>query len=128
MGLSLPDKAAAFCREMADSNLAELFRRHNAEEMFSRATAALRDGRIDSALETDLDALDALVRRTEGHGLYSPAMRGYESWPGTGPGKGALWWACPDGRCAGRGRVRPGQQPPVCTATGQALEPEPFRE
>lgn len=128
MGLSLPEKAAAFCRELADDSLRDLFKRENAEEAFSRAAAALREGRIDGVLEADLDTLDAIMRDADGEGLYPSATRGYEPWPGADPGKGALWWACPDRRCAGRGRVRPRQQPPVCSATGKPLGQEPLRE
>jgi hypothetical protein len=91
---------------------------------FERAAAAVSTGRIDAQLETDLDALDAMVARAMGTGLYPVAVRGFAPLPGSGAGTGAQWWTCPQGRCDGRGRVLPGQQPPVCGATGEQLVPQ----
>lgn len=127
MGLSLPEKIAAFCRELGDSSLLDLARQNGLEQVFARARTSLQNGLIDAALEADLDAIDAMARRTEGEGLYPAAVRGMPDWPGAGASSGAQWWACPTQRCAGRGRVRPGQQPPVCAATGQPLEPRPLQ-
>lgn len=128
MGLSLSEKVAAFCRELGDDSLLDLARQNSLEQVFTRARTSLQNGRIDAALEADLDAIDAMARRAEGEGLYPAAVRGMPDWPGTGASTGAQWWACPAQRCAGRGRVRFGQQPPVCAATGQPLEPRPLQE
>lgn len=127
MGLGLPEKAAAFCRELADDSLLELARRNGMEQVYARARGSLQDGLIGAALEADLDAIDEMARRVEGEGLYPAATRAIPGWPGTGASTGAQWWTCPVQRCAGRGRVMPGQQPPVCAATGQALEPRPVQ-
>ena len=128
MGLSLPDKVAAFCRELSDDSLLDLARQNGMEQEFTRARKSLRDGGTDPELEADLDAIDEMARRTEGKGLYPAAVRGVPDWPGTGAGTGAQWWTCPVQRCAGRGRVLPGRQPPVCAASGQPLEPKPLHE
>ena len=128
MGLGLPEKAAAFCRELADDSLLDLARRNGMEQAYNRARQALQDGLIYESLEADLDAIDEMAQRVEGEGLYPAATRSIPGWPGTGASTGAQWWTCPVQRCAGRGRVRPGQQPPVCGATGQALQPRPVRE
>ena len=127
MSLSLTEKAAAFCRELADSALQEVAARNGAGEAFERARAALRDRQVDATLETDLDLLDAAAQ-AEGLEFYVSGARIYPAWPGSGSGSGAQWWACPDRRCAGRGRVLPGQQPPVCAATGKPLQREPLRK
>ena len=126
--MGLLEKAAAFCRELGDASFLELARRNGAEHVLIRARTALEDCRIDAALEADLDSLDATLRDAEGEGLYPAAVRDYAPWPGTGSGTGAQWWACPNQRCAGRGRVRPGQQPQVCAITGDPLEPKPLQE
>jgi hypothetical protein len=128
MGLSLPEKAAAFCRELGDDSLLNLARQNNMEQVFIRAQRSLQDGRVGPDLETDLDSLDAMVRQIEGQGLYPAAVRSYAPWPGTGESTGAEWWACPSHRCAGRGRVVADQQSPVCAATGEPLEPRPLQE
>jgi hypothetical protein len=129
MGFGLPEKAAAFCRELGDASFLELARQNGLEHVMGRARAALESGRIDATLESDLDALDAALRQVDGEGLYQVAVvRGYAPWPGTAGGTGAQWWACPTQRCAGRGRVKPGQQPPVCAAAGAPLEARPLQE
>lgn len=128
MAPSLPEKVAAFCRELGGHTLLDLVRQYGVEDVFDRARRSLEDGRINPGLEADLDSLDETLRRAEGEGLYPPASRNYEPLPGTGGTAGAQWWACPSGRCSGRGRVTRGQQPPVCAATGQPLEPRPLQE
>jgi hypothetical protein len=128
MGLGLPEKAAAFCRELGDDNLLDLARQNGLEQVFTRARTSLQNGRIDATLEADLDAIDAMALRVDGQGLYPAAVRGMPDWPGTGASTGAQWWACPTERCAGRGRVKPGQQQPVCAATGQPLEARLLQE
>jgi hypothetical protein len=128
MGLGLPEKIAAFCRELGDDSRLGLARQNGMEQVFVRARTSLQDGRIGTALEADLDEIDAMARRAEGEGLYPASVRGIPDWPGTGASTGAQWWACPAQLCAGRGRVKPGQQPPVCAATGQPLEPRPLQE
>jgi hypothetical protein len=124
--MDLAGKIAAFCRELADGQLFEIARQQNQDDVYIRAGQALRDGRIGPELEADLDALDAMVWHVDGLGLYPSATRSYQPLPGPESGMGAQWWTCPGGRCAGRGRVRPGQQPPVCAATGELLVPGPL--
>ncbi len=121
-GLGLPEKVATFCRELGDDSLLDLARQNNMEQVFVRAQLSLQDGRVGPELKADLDSLDAMMRRVEGEGLYPAAVRGYAPWLGTGGSAGAQWWACPSRRCAGRGRVVVGQQPPVCAATGKPVE------
>lgn len=128
MKIDLTAKLAVFCRELSDDTLRTLARQQNMEPTFLHAEESLKSGRIDSALEADLDGLDEMVRRVEGQGLYPPATRGYQPLPGPGDDTGAQWWTCPRGRCAGRGRVRPGQEPPVCAGTGEQLAPGPLPE
>jgi hypothetical protein len=121
-------KIAAFCRELGDSALREMAQRQNMEPVYERAEESLKAGRIGPELEADLDSLDEMVRRVEGQGLYPSATRSYQPLPGGGAGSGAQWWTCPRNRCAGRGRVLPGQAPPVCGATGEQLVPGPLPE
>jgi hypothetical protein len=131
MEITLTAKIAAFCRELgdeSDDSLRALAREQNMESVFSRAEDSVKSGQITSALEVDLDALDAMVRKAEGQGLYPAATRGYTPLPGPGGSSGAQWWICPRNLCAGRGRVRAGQQPPVCAATGAQLVPGPLLE
>lgn len=124
----MTEKVAAFCRELADSALQDIAHDESMESVFRRAEESLKDGRIDAALEADIDSLDAMVRRVEGQSLYLAATRGYAPFPGPRSGTGAQWWTCPREQCAGRGRVRPGQEAPVCGATGKQLVPGPFPE
>jgi hypothetical protein len=126
--MDLSAKAAAFCRELDDSTLSDMAGREKGMELvYRRAAESLKAGTFDRQLENDLDAVDAMVRRVEGQGLYpSPTRtvtRGlpYQVLPGPGAGTGAQWWTCPRGLCAGRGRVRPNQTPPSCAATGDDL-------
>jgi hypothetical protein len=121
-------KIAAFCRELDDASLRDLARQNNQEPAFRQAEESLRAGQTGPSLEADLDALDAMVRRVEGQGLYPSATRsGYGGLPpGSAPGSGAQWWTCPRDWCAGRGRVRPGQDAPVCAATGEPLVARPL--
>jgi hypothetical protein len=128
MEISLTAKVAAFCRELGDDSLRDLARRADMEPVFLQAEEFLKAGRIGPELEADLDSLDAMVRRIEGQGLYPAASRSYTPLPGPAGGIGAQWWACPRGRCAGRGRVRPGQEAPVCDATGERLVARPMQE
>ncbi|MFF3755495.1 hypothetical protein [Streptomyces sp. NPDC002185] len=131
MPLSLRDKTAAFCRETADPTLRELAEGSGMADVFQRALLALQDdasagpeeerGPHEPTLEEDLDALDALARAQFGQGYYPTQVLSYTAPPGTRSTTGAHHWACPHGRCAGRGRVRPGQQPPLCTGTGVPL-------
>ena len=126
--MDLTVKIAAFCRELGDSALQEMARQQNKEAVYKRAEESLRAGRIGPELEADLDVLDEMVRRIEGQGLYPAATRNYQPLPGGGAGTGAQWWTCPRNRCAGRGRVRAGQQAPICGATGAQLVPRPLPE
>jgi hypothetical protein len=114
-------KVAAFCRELGDSTLAGLAREDkDLGPVYRRAEEALRSGRTGPGLETDLDTLDAMVLRVVGQGLYPPVTRDYGPLPGLAKASpGALWWTCPRGWCAGRGRVRPGQPAPSCAAAGE---------
>lgn len=126
--MDLPEKVAAFCRELGDTVLADLAHQEGAEPVYRRAEEFLRAGRTGSELEADLDALDAVVRRVEGQGLYpSPTRTAYPGpLPGSGTGNGAQWWTCPRGWCAGRGRVKPGQARPSCAAAGEFLVAGPL--
>lgn len=120
-------KVAAFCRELRDDTLAKLASQRAMEETYLRAVKKLRAGEIDRQLEEDLDALDSLARKVLHYSLYSTASRTYSPPPiPAQAGAGAQWWTCPHGWCAGRGRVRPGQVPPMCTATVTPLEAGPF--
>jgi hypothetical protein len=127
--MNLPMKAAAFCRELGDTALADMARQeHDMELVYQRAGQSLSAGKMGPELEADLDALDAMVRRTAGQGLYpSPTRITYPGpLPGTAASSGAQWWTCPRGWCAGRGRVKPGQDPPSCAATRESLVAGPL--
>ncbi|MGW7279979.1 hypothetical protein ACWGIV_17060 [Streptomyces sp. NPDC054844] len=128
MTSALPAKAAAFCREMAADELADLARRHGAEDLYGRAVAVLRAGHLTPELESDLDVLDALAERELSEGFYPAHVLAYQPLPGEQASTGAQRWACPTGQCAGRGRVRPGQgaDPPVCAARQTPLVPRPL--
>ena len=121
-------KAAAFCRELADTVLAAMARQEGVESVYRRAEENLKAGRTGPELEADLDALDVMVRRVEGQGIYpSPTRTVYPGLPpGSGAASGAQWWTCPRGWCAGRGRVKPGQDAPLCAAAGEPLAVGPL--
>lgn len=123
MELSSRDKAAAFCRELANDSLKNLAAQLGEEQAFENALAALRDGQVEK-LESDLDRLEAKARAA-GITLY-PSPTRYAPLPAPDDDTGALWWLCSGDRCAGRGRVRPGQQPPVCSVTGEKLAAGPL--
>jgi hypothetical protein len=126
--MDLTVKIAAFCRELGDTTLLDMAREQGMEAVYERAEESLKAGRIGPELGADLDLLDEMVRRVEGQGLYPGATRSYQPLPGGGAGTGAQWWTCPRNRCTGRGRVLPGQEPPVCWATGEPLVPGPLPE
>jgi len=126
--IDLTVKIAAFCRELGDNTLQEMAHRQNMKPVYKRAEESLKVGRIGPELEADLDSLDEMVRCVEGQGLYPAATRTYQPLPDPQGGTGAQWWTCPSDRCAGRGRVKPGQEPPVCGATGVQLVPGPLPE
>jgi hypothetical protein len=126
---ALSVKIAAFCRELGESTLSDAAREQDMQSVLERVEQALRAGTIGPGLESDLDALDAMMRRIDihGQGLYPPSVRTYlPPPPMRGTENGAQWWICPDSRCAGRGRVKPGQDPPVCGVAGKTLAPGPF--
>lgn len=127
MSSSLPAKAAAFCREMASTDLADLARQHGAGDHYDRVAAALRAGRLPPELEPDIDVLDALAERELSEGFHPADVLAYEPLPGAQAATGAQKWACPTDQCAGWGRVRPGQSahPPVCAARQTPLVPRP---
>lgn len=136
MVISLAAKVAAFCRELGDEgadSLRAMARRQgpDMQSVFVRVEESLKAGQIGPELEVDLDSLDAMVKKAEGQGLYPSATRGFQPLPGyqgspVSGGTGAQWWTCPRNRCAGRGRVRAGQQPPECAAAGEPLVPGPL--
>ena len=126
MRIDLMVKIAAFCRELGDGTLEEMAHQENMHFVYKHAEESLKADRVGPELETELDSLDEMVRRVEGQGLYPAATRGYQPLPGGGAGTGAQWWTCPRGRCAGRGRVRSGQETPVCRAADQPLVPGPL--
>ena len=127
--MDLPAKVAAFCRELGDTALVDIVRQDkDMEPVYRRADESLRAGRAGLELEADLDALDAMVRRVEGQGMYPAVTR--SMYPGPLPGSrtdsGARWWTCPRGWCTGRGRVKPGQDAPSCAAAGESLVAGPL--
>ncbi|GGT65346.1 hypothetical protein [Actinomadura citrea] len=125
MDLTMAEKIAAFCRELQDSAIEGIARANGAGEIFDRVKAAVLAGQGEAATEADLDLLNRTVRESEGIEFYPRRARAYQPLSGASPDSGALWWSCPAGLCAGRGRVRPGEDPPVC-ATGAALVPRPL--
>ena len=127
MKMDLTTKLATFCRELGDNTLRDLARKQQKEELLQRAADALRAGEIGPGLEADLDALDAMVKQEYGQGLFL-VTRGFGPLPPYPGDTGAQWWTCPRGRCTGRGRVKPGQDPPVCAATSEQLIPGPLPE
>jgi hypothetical protein len=128
MEFSLAEKAAAFCRSLDDGALRVLANQEDMEQVFLRAEISLRTGMIGSDLESDLDALDAMVMGHDGQGMYPTDMRGYTPLPMASSASGAWWWSCPTGRCSGRGRVLPGHVTPVCAVTGDELVARPLSE
>lgn len=129
--MDLPAKVAAFCRELADSTLSDMAgRQKDMETAYRRAEESLKAGRTGPELEADLDALDAMVRKETGQSLYPSATRTFQQLPSYTPlspqGTGAQWWTCPHDWCTGRGRVRPGQDPPSCGVTGEPLVAGPL--
>lgn len=126
--MDLITKITTFCRELGDTTLLELARKQNNEAPLRRAVDALRAGDIGPALEADLNALDDMAERETGQRLFRVTRGGYSPLPLYQSNPGAQWWTCPGGRCAGRGRVKPGQQSPVCGVTGEELVPGPLPE
>lgn len=121
-------KAAAFCRALSASTPLDAALQQNDIMVFQRAKKLLAAGSIGPELEAALDELDAAFRLSRGEGLYSATRAAtYTPLPSsTGSTAGARWWTCPRDWCTGRGRVRPGQKPPTCAATGESLAPGPF--
>ncbi|MPY31107.1 hypothetical protein FNH09_07160 [Streptomyces adustus] len=119
-------KIASFCRELAHNTLATLARDEGQSALYARARAALGAGNVGQALEADLDALHAIALRRTGHGLYPSSLRGFSLLPGTSASHGAQQWSCPQGLCAGRGRVVPGRPVPTCSLTGRPLTAKPL--
>ena len=126
MDVAIAVKVAAFCRELGDDTLRNLAHEHGLDREFLQARDAVRAGQIGPDLEADLDALHAMVTKAEGQGLYPAPVRQFTPLPGLSGTSGARWWICPRGNCAGRGRVRPGQDPPLCQAIGEPLVPGPL--
>jgi hypothetical protein len=126
MELSLPEKVAAFCRGLGDDSFRPLANREGMDLVLRRVELSLRTGQTHPGLESDLDALDAMVMGYDGKGLYPGGIRGYTPLPIPARGDGAQWWSCPIARCAGRGRVLPGQIVPVCAVTGNELVVRPL--
>ena len=124
--MDLITKITTFCRELGDTTLLELARKQDNEALYRRAVDTLRAGDIGPALEADLDALDEAVKRETGQRLFPVTRGGYSPLPPYRSNPGAQWWTCPGRRCAGRGRVKPGQQPPVCGVTGEEVVPGPL--
>lgn len=117
----LRTKIASFCRELGDDDVLFLVRKSGLEAVYARARAAVETGETGAALEEDLDRLDAMIARETGQGLFSADTRSYFPLPGRSDGVGARWWTCPHDRCAGHGRVLPGQSPPTCGLLGRDL-------
>lgn len=115
-------KLAAFCRGVGNGILDNIVWSQSAHLLYESIWTALKDDMINAALEGDLDRLNGLVRQATGRGFYSESVRSYAPLPGASRGTtGARWWTCPVGRCAGYGRVKPTDSPPVCAASGEAL-------
>jgi hypothetical protein len=134
MDISLSEKVSAFCLQLGDNALRDLAHEQGMAAEFERAAAAIQAGRpdarlnahLDNQLETDLDALDAMMVRAVDQRLYPMAVRNFDHLPGADAGTGAQWWTCPQGRCTGRGRVRPGQQPSICGGSGKPVVAQPL--
>jgi hypothetical protein len=127
VNIDLQQKLAAFCREAGDGLLEDIARGNSAHPAYKRVWTALRDNRVDATLETDLDRLNDVVRQVSGRGFYPEAARSYTPLPGASQTTtGACWWTCPVDRCSGYGRVKPGQSPPICAASGSALVSRPL--
>jgi hypothetical protein len=124
--MDLSVKVAAFCQELGHSTLRVMALQANQGAVYERAAQSVKAGRLGPELEADLDSLDQLVRRATRQGLYPEVTRGFGPLPGYRRETGAQWWTCPRGRCSGRGRVLPGQPPPVCAATGEQLVSGPL--
>jgi hypothetical protein len=125
--MDLVTKVAVFCRELGEDTLQSLARKQQKEELLRRAQDAVRAGQAGPALEADLDAVDAMVKQEYGQGLFV-VTRGFGPLPPYRGATGAQWWTCPHSLCSGRGRVLPGQHPPVCAATSQELIAGPLPE
>jgi hypothetical protein len=120
-------KIAAFCRVLSASTPLDAALQQNDIVVFQRAKKLLKAGSIGPELEAALDELDAALRLSRGEGIYSATRAIYTPLPSNpGNSAGARWWTCPRDWCTGRGRVRPGQKPPTCAATGESLASGPF--
>lgn len=124
--MDMKTKISAFCRELEDGELVRLASEFDMTAVLDRARTAVAAGHIGAQLETDLDGLNALFLQSNQLGMYRPLTRGYIPLPGGADDAGVQWWTCPAARCAGRGRVKPGQTPPFCAATGEQLVPGRF--
>jgi hypothetical protein len=124
--MDMKTKISAFCRELEDGELARLASEAGMTADLDRARALVAAGSTGAELENDLDGLNALLVRSNRLGMYPPVTRGFVPLPGAADDTGVQWWTCPAARCVGRGRVKPGQSPPACAATGAPLVPGPF--
>jgi hypothetical protein len=116
----------SICRELGDDYLLSLARKSGLESVYARVCTAIEAGETGAALENDLDRLDTMVAKETGQGLYPTGTRTYSPLPGRSGGVGARWWTCLHDRCAGLGRVLPGQAPPTCGIFGRDLISEPL--
>jgi hypothetical protein len=125
--MDLVTKVTIFCRELGEGTLQSLARKQHKEELLRRAQDAIEAGQAGPGLEADLDAIDAMVKQEYRQGLFV-VTRGFGPLPPYHGDTGAQWWTCPRRLCSGRGRVLPGQDPPVCAATSQELIAGPLPE
>ncbi|GAA1961893.1 hypothetical protein [Catenulispora subtropica] len=128
MSIDIRVKVASFCRELEDGTLEQLVRAAGQIAVYEQARTSLETGTIDEALESDLDALNAAVEDSTGRGFYPSGLRIYTPLPGAADGHGARVWGCPWEACTGRGRVKAGQNTPICAATGKPLTPKAIVE
>ncbi|WP_436756753.1 hypothetical protein [Streptosporangium sp. V21-05] len=127
MGLGLPEKLAALCRELDDPVFQDQARAGGGAHLLTRLRRVLRNGEDHPCLEADLDELNRLIEEVEGEGFYPGARRSYSPLPGgSATAGGARWWTCPTGRCSGFGLVRRGRPTPACAVTGDDLVARPL--
>ncbi len=118
--MKLPEKIAAFCRELNHDELLMLAEAEGMADVLQRAMQRVLGGDIGPLLEGDLNALHVMVTRVDPQGLFS-SSRQYSPVRGGSGSSGAEWWECPGGLCAGRGLVRSGHSAPRCGVDGRSL-------
>jgi hypothetical protein len=118
VAIGVAERIERLCTLLSDDDLRVHINGAGVDAVLTRILAAVKDGRHDSALERDLDALDDATAKS-GLGPVTRPVRIFYPAPAAGSGHPVVHaWACPAARrCTRVERVGQAAQPPVCAAT-----------